>query len=100
MTSHYKPVSSQDACKQMVMKLAGDRFRDFVILYRNWAGVVGDLLAGMSHPIKCDKGLLYIAVSNNVWLQELVILKKKIIYELTLKTGIVITDIYFVIRTD
>lgn len=100
MTSHYKPVSSQDACTQMVMRLAGERFRDFVVLYRNWAVIVGELLAERSHPVKCEKGLLYVAVCNNVWLQELVILKKKIMLELNKKTGIPINEIYFVMRTD
>ncbi|MEF3694242.1 MAG: DUF721 domain-containing protein [Candidatus Cloacimonadota bacterium] len=100
MTSHYKPVSSQEACRQMVMQLAGERFRDFVVLYRSWAAVVGDILSSRSYPIKYDKGFLYIAVSNNVWLQELVLLKKKIMLELNKRTGISINEVYFVIRTD
>ncbi len=39
---------------------------------------MGDLLASRSHPLKLEKDVLFVAVQNNTWMQELVILKPDI----------------------
>lgn len=86
-------------CRQIIFRLAGERYLGFVKLYMAWPAVVGTLLAEKSMPIKLDEQILYVAVSNNTWMQELVLLKNKIKQELTKKSSVAVIDIIFTIRT-
>ncbi len=82
-----------------LLKLAGDRYRSFVSIYRYWILVVGDLLAEKSYPIKYDNRVLYVAVKNNTWMQELILLKVSIITKYRLEYKVEITDIVYLIRS-
>jgi hypothetical protein len=63
----------------LVYRLGGDKYQRFIHIYLSWKRVVGELLAGRSHPIKLENGVLFVAVQNNTWMQELVLLKQDII---------------------
>lgn len=49
------------------------------MLYQSWQDIVGDLLASRSHPFRFHTGILYVAVQNSSWLQELVLRKMDIL---------------------
>jgi predicted nucleic acid-binding Zn ribbon protein len=51
----------------------------FISLYLAWKSVVGELLAERSHPIKIEQNTLFVGVENSAWMQELVLLKPKIL---------------------
>jgi len=84
---------------RIIKLIAGDKYKEFIDIYRNWKPVVGALLAEKSHPIKYENSVIYVLVSNNVWLQELVLMKSKIKQDLKSKLKTKINDIVFFIRT-
>lgn len=85
--------------QKTVFRLAGDKYGGFVSVYLAWKSAVGSLLAEKSHPIKYEQNTVYVAVENNTWLQELVLLKAKILKDLAKTTGLDIKDMYYMIRT-
>ena len=85
--------------KEVITKIAGDKYKSFVNLYQNWKEIVGPLLAARSHPFHLKDSILYVAVENNSWLQELVLRKPYILKQLNDKTGEEIKDIIFLIKT-
>ncbi|HNX38400.1 MAG TPA: DUF721 domain-containing protein [Candidatus Cloacimonadota bacterium] len=91
--------SFDEACKNVLFRLAGDKHSEFVRLYLLWKDTVGPLLAEKSHPLKLDGSILYVGVANNSWMQELVILKPKIIFTYNKKHQAHLTEIIFTIRT-
>jgi len=83
----------------LALNLGGDKYRPFIKLYLGWRSVVGDLLAQKSHPYRYKDGILYVAVQNNSWLQELVLRKQEIIHKCGSECGEAPRDILFFIRT-
>ncbi len=63
----------------LILRIGGEKFQPFIELYLAWKPLVGDLLAAKSHPFRFQKSILYIAVENNSWLQELVLRKADIL---------------------
>ncbi len=63
----------------LLYRLGGDKYRRFIHVYLCWKRVVGDLLSSRSHPIKLENNVLYVAVHNNTWMQELILLKQDIL---------------------
>ncbi|MBW6514213.1 MAG: DUF721 domain-containing protein [Candidatus Syntrophosphaera sp.] len=84
---------------QVLSRLAGDKFQPFIKLYQAWKDVVGDLLAARSHPFRFQHAILYVAVQNNAWLQELVLKKAQILKKCRTKVPEEIRDIIFMIRS-
>ncbi len=84
---------------QTLIRLAGEKYGDFINAYRCWKLVVGELMAEKSYPIKFEKKVLYVAVSNNTWMQELVLLKQSIIAKYRLEHGIEIKQIVFLVKS-
>lgn len=73
----FNPLSNQST--GLIYRLGGDQYRDFIHIFLCWKKVVGDLLASHSHPIRYQHKMLYVAVENNTWMQELVLLKQDIL---------------------
>ena len=57
--------------QKIVLKIAGLEHHDFVVLAFGWQKIVGKLLAERTELNKLEKGILFVSVSNNVWMQEL-----------------------------
>lgn len=85
--------------RNLALNLGGEKYRPFIRLYLSWRDVVGDLLAQRSHPYRYKDGILYVAVQNNSWLQELVLRKQEIIAKCTSECGEQLRDLLFYIRT-
>ena len=62
----------------LIYSLGGEKYQRFIHVFLCWKGVVGDLLASRSHPFKIELGVLFVAVQNNTWMQELSLLKNDI----------------------
>ncbi|MBN1884207.1 MAG: DUF721 domain-containing protein [Candidatus Krumholzibacteriota bacterium] len=60
-----------DILPAVLRRLGLDRKMEEGRLRREWPGVVGDALAGRSRPRFVKGGQLFIAVDNNVWMQEI-----------------------------
>jgi predicted nucleic acid-binding Zn ribbon protein len=63
-----------------VLEIMGlnDRFEEAKLM-REWAAVVGPVVAKKSRPRMLRDGILYIEVENSVWMQELWFHQKQII---------------------
>lgn len=85
--------------QDLVMKIGGARFRSFIILSRSWKDIVGELFASRSHPYRFTKSILYIAVQNNAWMQELYLRKVDILRQCRSKISEDVKDIIFLIRS-
>lgn len=84
---------------RVVYRIAGDKYRPFIDLYQAWKGIVGELLASRSHPFRFYNSILYVAVQNNAWLQELVLNKTEILRQCRTQTKAEVKDLVFKIRT-
>lgn len=65
--------------EHLIYRLGGEKYQRFIHISLKWKRVVGELLADRSHPIKLEHNVLYVAVQNNTWMQELLLLKKDIL---------------------
>jgi len=82
---------------KLVHEFAGEKYRDFVRIYMAWKPTVGELLAEKSQPCKYENGVLFVKVKNNVWMQELILLKTSIITKYKIERNIKIDQIVFLI---
>jgi hypothetical protein len=64
--------------QSLIYRLGGEKYERFIHIFLNWKRVVGDLLASRSYPLKLENNVLFVAVQNNTWMQELVLLKPDI----------------------
>ena len=83
----------------MALRLGGERYASFIRLYLDYKEVVGELLAQKSHPYRYKDEVLFVAVENNSWLQELVLRKQELIARYQAISRIKLKDILFFIRT-
>jgi hypothetical protein len=83
----------------LIYRLGGDKYRGFIHVFMCWKKVVGDLLSSRSHPIRFEQGILYVAVENNTWMQELILLKANIISKYKSIFQEEIADIIFLISS-
>ncbi len=81
--------------KSFILKVAGERYRDFALALVCWEECVGELMASHSNVEKYEDGILYISVVDNVWLQEFSLLKSQIIERLHIRGGMAIREIVF-----
>ncbi|MEN6444698.1 MAG: DUF721 domain-containing protein [Candidatus Cloacimonas sp.] len=65
--------------EELMYRLGGDKYRSFIHIFLYWKEVVGELLASKSYPEKLENGVLFVAVQNNTWMQELILIKDEII---------------------
>ncbi len=83
---------------KVILSIGGEKFRSFIRLYQSWKEIVGDLLASRSHPFRFQNSILYVAVQNNSWLQELFLRKTDILKLCRAKIPDEIKDMIFMIR--
>ena len=93
----FSPVSN--LLKQVLTRISGDKYQPVILLYQGWKDIVGDLLASRSHPFRFHDSILYVAVQNNSWLQELYLRKAEILRQCRAQIPQEIRDIIFLIRS-
>lgn len=93
----FKPISK--VASGLIYQLGGDKYAGFITAFLSWKGIVGELLASHSYPIRLENKVMIVAVHNNTWMQELVLLKADIIskYKSILEDGI--SEIVFLISS-
>jgi len=72
-------VSITKQSENLLYRLGGERYQRFIHIYLVWKNVVGELLSSRSYPMKMEGDVVYVAVQNNTWMQELILLKKDIL---------------------
>ncbi|MBM4399968.1 MAG: DUF721 domain-containing protein [Candidatus Cloacimonetes bacterium] len=83
-------------CRELILKIAGDKYRLLTLICLNWKDIVGSLLAEHSNPKKYEHHILFVKVSNPTWMQELILIKSIIIERLNSKLDMQINDIIFI----
>jgi len=84
----------------LITRLAGERFKEYSIILLGWKNIVGKLVADKAKPVNFEHGILKVAVTNNVWLQELILYKHKIRSQYRKKHNLEIKDIIFFINSE
>lgn len=85
--------------KTLALRLGGEKYAHFIRLYLDYREVVGELLAQKSQPFRYKDEVLFVAVENNSWLQELVLRKQELIAKYQSVSHIKLRDILFFIRS-
>lgn len=91
--------SIQSKISQLLYRVGGEEHRRFIQLFLAWENVVGKLLAERSHPIKVEHDILFVGVENSAWLQELTLLKSKILSAYKELTRVELSDIVFITKS-
>jgi predicted nucleic acid-binding Zn ribbon protein len=82
-------------CKDLVLKLAGEKYRFLALIALSWREIVGDLLAERSTPEKYEHHVLFVRVANPTWMQELVLIKPQIIDRMNERLNLQVNEIIF-----
>jgi hypothetical protein len=88
-------ISLGNLCKDLVLKLAGEKYRFLALIALSWREIVGDLLAERSTPEKYEHHVLFVRVSNSTWMQELVLIKPRIISRMNSLLDLQVNEIIF-----
>ena len=83
--------------QNLVFNIAGAKYHDFVTLAFGWQKIVGKLLAERTELNKLENNVLFVSVLNNVWMQELILHKSKIIQDIESIFRIKLNEIVFFI---
>ncbi len=85
--------------KSLLLKIAGDRYKDLVLFALSWERVVGSTMAERSSVERFHNHILYVGVTNSVWLQELSLNKPLILERLNREHRGKIKDIVYYIKS-
>ncbi|MCD4796962.1 MAG: DUF721 domain-containing protein [Candidatus Cloacimonetes bacterium] len=86
--------------KKIVYSIAGPEQRDFVSIAFGWKKIVGNLLTERSSIKKLENGVLFVSVSNNVWMQELILRKFQIMKDIKSILNVQLSDIVFFMKSE
>ena len=86
--------------KDLVFSIAGEENHDLIAIAFGWKKIVGNLLAERASIVKLEKGVLFIAVSNNVWMQELVLRRSQLINDINKILHVELSNMVFFLRQE
>ncbi len=89
---------SGNAVRDLVYSIAGEENHDLIAIAFGWKSIVGDLLAERASIIKLENGVLFIAVTNNVWMQELVLRRSQLISDVNRMLHVKLSNIVFFLK--
>lgn len=87
-----------NAVKDLVFSIAGEENHDLIAIVFGWKTVVGNLLAERASIVKLENRVLFIAVSNNVWMQELVLRRSQLISDINRVLHVKLSNIVFFMK--
>jgi len=91
-------VKTGNAVKDLVFNIAGKENHDLVAVAFGWKTIVGNLLAERASIVKLENGVLFIAVTNNVWLQELVLRRSPLVSDINRILHVRLSNIVFFMK--
>ena len=84
--------------KDLVFSIAGEENHDLIAVAFGWKKIVGNLLAERASIVKLENGVLFIAVTNNVWMQELVLRRSQLISDINRILHVRLSNIVFFMK--
>ncbi|RLC54180.1 MAG: hypothetical protein DRH89_09790 [Candidatus Cloacimonadota bacterium] len=91
-------VKTGNAVKDLVFNIAGKENHDLVAVAFGWKTIVGNLLAERASIVKLENGVLFIAVTNNVWMQELVLRRSQLVSDINRILHVRLSNIVFFMK--
>ncbi len=90
--------SAAEVVKTLLQRLPmGNRLQEYRV-WGVWKDAVGETIACHAQPSKIQKGLLFVTVSNSMWMQELQFLKPVVKEKINEQLGeAIVKDIFFVL---
>jgi len=88
-------IDSGNIVKNLVLRIAGEKYHSFALITFAWQNVVGDILAERSIPLKLEFDVLFVKVTSPVWLQELLLNKQLLLDALNQRLSVPLRDIVF-----
>ncbi|MDP8209720.1 MAG: DUF721 domain-containing protein, partial [Candidatus Stygibacter australis] len=67
-----------DFLYDLIIRIAGEDNKDYTTILMGWKKIVGKSVAEKAKPVKYENNVLKVTVSNNIWLQEMILYKHKI----------------------
>jgi hypothetical protein len=83
-------------CRDLVLKIAGEKYYYLALIALNWKNIVGELLAERSTPEKYEHHVLFVKVTNSTWMQELILIKPLILSRLNSNPELQVNEIVFI----
>ena len=87
-----------NAVKDLVFSIAGEENHDLITVAFGWKTIVGNLLAERASIVKLENGVLFIAVTNNVWMQEFVLRRSQLINDINRILHVKLSNIVFFMK--
>ena len=84
--------------KDLVFSIAGEENHDLIAVAFGWKKIVGNLLAERASIVKLENGVLFIAVTNNVWMQEFVLRRSQLINDINRILHVKLSNIVFFMK--
>ncbi|MCK4653286.1 MAG: DUF721 domain-containing protein [Candidatus Cloacimonetes bacterium] len=84
--------------QNLVYQIAGPEYKDFVTIAFGWKKLVGNILAERASIHKLEKKVLFVSVTNNVWMQELILRKFQLMEDIKSMLNVQISDIVFFLK--
>ena len=84
-----------NAIRDLVFRIAGSQYKDIVAISFCWKSILGNLLSERTILKKIENETLFVAVTNNIWMQELVLSKREIMLQIKRKSGVELNNIIF-----
>ena len=91
-------VKTGNVVKDLVFSIAGKENHDLIAIAFGWKTIVGNLLAERASIVKLENGVLFIAVTNNVWMQELVLRRSQLISDINRILHVKLSNIVFFMK--
>ncbi|RLC50154.1 MAG: DUF721 domain-containing protein [Candidatus Cloacimonadota bacterium] len=93
-------IPAGNVIKNLIYRIAGGKYRELISISFAWKRIVGKLMAEKTIIYKFENNVLFVNVSNNIWLQELVLQKYEILRRIKEELKIELDDIVFFMRTN
>ena len=84
--------------KSLLFEIAGEQYRDLLIIALAWKSVVGELLSERYKVVKFEKKTLFIEAVNHLWLQDFVLYKPMYLEKLRNETKLEIDNIIAMVK--
>lgn len=84
-----------NAIRNLVFSIAGSQYQEIVAISFCWNKILGDLISKRTTIVKCENGVLFVSVSNNIWMQELVLTKSDLMEQIAKQSAVKLRDIVF-----
>ncbi len=86
--------------QNLLIKILGEKNRVYIDLSLHWSNIVGKYLADNSYIFNVENNVLFVGVANSVVMQEMCLMRDKLIERIKKQLKLEIKDIVYFIKDD